>query len=91
MKGIVHLCPGAATVLVSQLRQDGVIVHSHICNAVLAARIMKATLVLPCGTIKEVIYDLQHFIKSLRHDVKNRFKPDVMQLRKSAGSALKAT
>ncbi|CAA2960628.1 Uncharacterized protein At1g04910 [Olea europaea subsp. europaea] len=53
--------------------------RSAICNAVLAARIMNATLVLPELDANSFwhddsgfrgIYDVEHFIKSLRYDVK---------------------
>ncbi|XP_034691433.1 O-fucosyltransferase 1-like isoform X2 [Vitis riparia] len=53
--------------------------RSAICNAVLAARIMNATLVLPELDANafwhdhsgfEGIYDVEHFIKSLRYDVR---------------------
>ncbi|KAG9447918.1 hypothetical protein H6P81_014046 [Aristolochia fimbriata] len=53
--------------------------RSAICNAVLAARIMNATLVLPELDTNSFwrdesgfkgIYDVEHFIKSLRYDVK---------------------
>lgn len=52
--------------------------RTAICNAVLAARIMNATLVLPELDTNSFwhdesgfpgIYDVEHFIKSLRHDV----------------------
>ncbi|KAI3939473.1 hypothetical protein MKW98_022341, partial [Papaver atlanticum] len=43
------------------LNQQGTV----ICNAVLTARIMKATLVLPDGF--HGIFDVEHFIKSLRY------------------------
>ncbi|KAH7521693.1 hypothetical protein FEM48_Zijuj07G0059900 [Ziziphus jujuba var. spinosa] len=42
--------------------------RSAICNAVLAARIMNATLVLPDGF--HGIYDVEHFIRALRFDVR---------------------
>ncbi|XP_073158767.1 O-fucosyltransferase 1 isoform X2 [Henckelia pumila] len=53
--------------------------RSAICNAVLAARIMNATLVLPELDANSFwhddsgfhgVYDVDHFIKSLRYDVK---------------------
>ncbi|KAI4310766.1 hypothetical protein MLD38_035717 [Melastoma candidum] len=53
--------------------------RSAICNAVLAARIMNATLVLPELDANSFwhddsgfqgIYDVEHFIKTLRYDVK---------------------
>lgn len=53
--------------------------RSAICNAVLAARIMNATLVLPELDANSFwhddsgfkgIYDVEHFIRSLRYDVK---------------------
>ncbi|ONK58297.1 uncharacterized protein A4U43_C09F10720 [Asparagus officinalis] len=53
--------------------------RSAICNAVLAARIMNATLVLPELDTNSFwhdesgfpgIYDVEHFIRSLRYDVK---------------------
>ncbi|KAG8369644.1 hypothetical protein BUALT_Bualt14G0035100 [Buddleja alternifolia] len=53
--------------------------RSAICNAVLAARIMNATLVLPELDANSFwhddsgfhgVYDVEHFIKSLRYDVK---------------------
>jgi hypothetical protein len=60
---------------------------SQICNAVLAARIMNATLVLPELDANSFwhddsgfqgIYDVEHFIETLKYDVKIVGKiPDV--------------
>uniref|UniRef100_M4EUK5 O-fucosyltransferase family protein n=1 Tax=Brassica campestris TaxID=3711 RepID=M4EUK5_BRACM len=63
--------------------------RSAICNAVLAARIMNATLVLPELDANSFwhddsgfqgIYDVEHFIKTLKYDVKIVGKiPDVLK------------
>uniref|UniRef100_A0A5B7AKM7 O-fucosyltransferase family protein n=2 Tax=Davidia involucrata TaxID=16924 RepID=A0A5B7AKM7_DAVIN len=64
--------------------------RSAICNAVLAARIMNATLVLPeldansfwhDGSGFQGIYDVEHFIKSLRYDV--RIVENIPEIRKN--------
>ncbi|PIN17947.1 hypothetical protein CDL12_09387 [Handroanthus impetiginosus] len=64
--------------------------RSAICNAVLAARIMNATLVLPELDANSFwhddsgfhgVYDVEHFIKSLRYDVQITKKIKAFQMR----------
>lgn len=64
--------------------------RSAICNAVLAARIMNATLVLPELDANSFwhddsgfhgVYDVEHFIKSLRYDV--RIIESIPEIRKN--------
>ncbi|XP_042055038.1 O-fucosyltransferase 1-like [Salvia splendens] len=64
--------------------------RSAICNAVLAARIMNATLVLPELDANSFwhddsgfhgVYDVEHFIKSLRYDV--RIVESIPEVRKN--------